>query len=122
MGQGAQDCRKLLLIEDEKDIREALREALEMEDYRVSTACNGQEAMEMLNKMEAPCVILLDLMMPVLDGWEFRRRQTLSPHSEIPVIVVSAAADKIATIDANEYIRKPIELDCLIKAIKKYCN
>jgi CheY-like chemotaxis protein len=70
-----------------------------------------------------PCVILLDLMMPVMDGWQFRREQVRSPElAEIPVIVVSAAGrDRIAEIDADAYLTKPVDLEQLLERVSHYC-
>src|SRR5690349_12155021 len=63
----------VLLVEDEEESRESLQEILELEGYHVVTAANGQEALDKMNKIE-PCVILLDLFMPVMDGWQFLER------------------------------------------------
>lgn len=67
------NCRSILIIEDEKAIRETFRLALEMEGYQVNEASNGKEGLEALSTMPRPCVILLDLMMPVMNGWAFIR-------------------------------------------------
>ena len=120
----SKNCKKIMIVEDDHDIREALREALEMEGYQVQMACNGQEGIEILAKTEAPCLILLDLMMPILDGWEFRKLQKKDDKiSAIPVVVISALADKASDlIDANVFIKKPVELDTLIKTVKMFCH
>jgi DNA-binding response OmpR family regulator len=116
--------RTVLLVEDEADIREAMRDALEMESYSVFAAANGQEALDILERICKPCVIILDLMMPVLDGWEFRKKQKEQAMSDtVPVVVVSAAgAERMKTIDAAAYMRKPIELRTLMDTVRKYCQ
>ncbi len=96
---------------------------LELEGYQVEVAANGRQALERLTAGMQPCVILLDLMMPVMDGWQFRREQVRSPElAEIPVIVVSAAGrDRIAEIDANAYLTKPVDLEQLLERVSHYC-
>ena len=96
---------------------------LELEGYQVEVAANGRQALERLTAGMHPCVILLDLMMPVMDGWQFRREQVRSPElAEIPVIVVSAAGrDRIAEIDANAYLTKPVDLEQLLERVSHYC-
>ena len=115
---------RILLIEDDADMRDALAVLLEYQGYRVTTACNGKEGLQCLKTMERPCLILLDLMMPVMDGWQFRRHQAASRElSQIPVIVVSAAGkDRIAEIDANAYLTKPLDLDQLLARVSEYCS
>src|SRR5262245_10967205 len=83
--------KSVLIIEDDVSIRATMREALELLGYEAQVAQNGREALEILSKDYRPCLILLDLMMPVMDGWEFRRAQEQDPRlKDIPVIVVSA--------------------------------
>jgi len=85
----------IVVIEDDEDLRETLRELLEMEGFQVSTACNGLEGLRLIERSSRPCLILLDLMMPVMDGWEFldTLRQNAAQLAQAPVAVVSAAAD-----------------------------
>src|SRR5437762_11749160 len=83
----------VLAVEDDFDLRDALVPILEYEGHRVVSAANGQEALERLQTMPPPSLILLDLMMPVMDGEEFRARQLRDPTlASIPVVVVSAHA------------------------------
>ena len=82
----------VFIVEDDGDTREMLGRFLELEGYRVETAANGKLALERLNSGVGACVILLDLMMPVMDGWQFRQAQIRDATlASIPVIVVSAA-------------------------------
>src|SRR5262245_15369306 len=87
---GAQRGR-VLVIEDDADTREAVSDFLEREGFEVEAVENGHLALESLRSRDAPRFILLDMMMPVMDGWSFRRQQRADPQlSSIPVIVVTA--------------------------------
>jgi CheY-like chemotaxis protein len=82
----------VMIVEDDRDTREMLGRFLELEGFDVRTAENGQKALEVLRSDGPTCVILLDLMMPVMNGWQFREAQASDPRfSQIPVIVVTAA-------------------------------
>lgn len=116
-------CRNILVVEDETSIRETLRYALEMEGYSVYTAANGQEGIDLLANIPKPCLILLDLMMPVMDGWGFVEaidKDTLLTN--IPVVVVTAFSDKLKTVKAWGVIRKPVDLDALCEVAKQWCS
>ena len=114
----------VFLVEDDSDTREMIERFLELEGFAVETAANGRQALDRLDEGAPACVILLDLMMPVMDGWEFRRRQINDATlSQIPVIVFSAAGrDRIGQIDANEYLSKPVDLDELLERVSRYCR
>jgi CheY-like chemotaxis protein len=112
----------VLIVEDDQDIRESLQELLKLEGYEVSTAINGQEAVKKLSSMKRPCLILLDLMMPVMNGWEFLAiRKNMDVIATIPVVVVSAVAEKNQASDVNEFVKKPVDLDSLVKVVSRYC-
>lgn len=117
---------EVMLVEDDLAIRETLRELLEDEGYRVESAGNGREALDRLRSGHPPRLILLDLMMPVMDGWEFRRAQRGDPAlSDIPVVVLSAdhpLADKVSGMAVAGYLAKPFELDALLATIRHYCR
>jgi CheY-like chemotaxis protein len=114
----------ILIVEDDADTRDMIGRFLELEGYAVETAANGRQALDRLDAGAHACVILLDLMMPVMDGWEFRRIQVShSTLSKIPVIVFSAAGrDRMSQIDANDYLSKPVDLDELLDRISRYCR
>lgn len=118
---------KVFIIEDDADIRDSLSELFEVEGYEVSSAANGQEALDKLaaNSSSLPDVILLDLMMPVKDGFEFRRAQLQVPQWEkIPVIVMSADANVRQKLEAAggpipPYLKKPVNLDDILNLVAK---
>lgn len=120
--QTRQDCRGVLVVEDDRDIRESLKLVLEMEGFHVAAATNGREALEMLERLDRPCVILLDLMMPVMNGWEFlHQMQTDTVIATIPVVVVSAIAEKAQAKPIAAYVKKPVDLNVLIQLVERYC-
>jgi CheY-like chemotaxis protein len=115
----------VLLVEDDPDIRESMRIVLEDVGYVVMTAANGKEALEWLERQTEPCLILLDLMMPVMSGGEFlafvRKQQNLAG---IPVVVVSAWPGEAARLrhQAQGFVRKPLALDSLLNTVAKFCS
>jgi CheY-like chemotaxis protein len=116
----------VMVVEDDYAIRETLRELLEEEGYRVTQASNGAEALARLRTMRAPRLILLDLMMPVMDGWEFRsaigRDEKLAG---IPVIILSAdhgLAQKVSGLAVQGYLPKPFELEDLLQTVERYAE
>jgi CheY-like chemotaxis protein len=114
----------VFIVEDDVDTREMLGRFLELEGYHVESAANGKLALERLDAGMPACVILLDLMMPVMDGWQFRREQARhAALADIPVIIVSAAGrDRIQQIDADAYLLKPVDLDELLAQVTQYCS
>jgi CheY-like chemotaxis protein len=115
----------VMIVEDDPDTREMLERFLQLEGFKVRTAANGQLALQSLQDDSALCVILLDLMMPVMNGWQFRREQTKDPKlSKIPVVVVTAAGprDDIPVIDADGWLSKPVDFDRLLATIAPLCN
>ena len=116
-------CKSILVIEDDAATRDVVTMVLEEEGYAVTGVANGQEALAHLRITEPPHLILLDLMMPVMNGWEFRQQQRQDPSLEaIPVVVVSAdgnAPQKAAAIGARDYLQKPIDLDALLAAVQR---
>jgi CheY-like chemotaxis protein len=113
----------VFIVEDDVDTREMIGRFLELEGYAVETAANGRQALDRLDAGTRACVILLDLMMPVMDGWEFRRRQAShAAFGKIPVIVFSAAGrERMRQIDANDYLAKPVDLDELLQRVSRFC-
>jgi CheY-like chemotaxis protein len=111
--------KRILVVEDDPITSGAVKMVLEWEDYSVDCVANGREALDRLRQSgEKPDLILLDLMMPVLDGQQFREEQKQDPAlSGIPVVVVSAA-DIASSVDASGIVRKPFQPDELLEAIR----
>lgn len=113
---------RVLVVEDDEDAREAMVALLQMKGYRAVPAGNGQEALDYLHKAPVPDLILLDLWMPVMDGWEFRHRQRLDPRlASVPVVVVTALSDR-TDVDADEIIIKPVDVEHLLSTVSHYCR
>jgi CheY-like chemotaxis protein len=110
----------VLVVEDHEDLRDMLAVLLETEGFEVLTAQNGAEALEQLRDRH-PSLILLDLMMPVMAGDEFRRRQLADPRlRDVPVICMTAAhdgADRAKRLRAVAFFQKPVDFDGLIGAV-----
>lgn len=122
-GTGQNISINILLIEDESDIRTILKDALEWEGYRVYTASNGKEGMEILRGMPAPSLILLDLMMPVMNGWEFANAlQTDRASRNVPIVALSAFSDPEKEIRVEGFIKKPVDLDLLLALVREHCG
>jgi two-component system chemotaxis response regulator CheY len=104
----------ILLVEDDIDVREALLEALRDKGYTVDAAVDGLQAMQVLRDGARPGVILLDLMMPRMDGVEFRKAQRADPAlADLPVVLLSADArmdEKARALKVQGAVRKPIDL------------
>ncbi|WP_206607061.1 MULTISPECIES: response regulator [Sandaracinus] len=111
----------VLYVEDDTDVRDVMASMLEREHYVVRTAGDGREALEMLRGGLQPDVILLDLMMPVMDGWEFRAAQLRDPKlAAIPTVLVSAVrplAGPARSLGAAGYLEKPFRRDDLLRAV-----
>jgi CheY-like chemotaxis protein len=98
---------------------------LETEGYAVQSAANGREALAHLRGRARPDLILLDLMMPVMSGWEFREAQKADPAlADIPVVIVSAASEvgqKAVALQAAGYLQKPVDADHLLVLVRRLC-
>jgi CheY-like chemotaxis protein len=116
----------VLIVDDDDDIRQAMIEVLEEHGLPAIGAANGSEALVKLREASAlPCVILLDLMMPLMDGAAFRDEQLKDPAlAAIPVVVVSAfkdAEEKARRLGAAAHLTKPLRLETLLEVVKTYC-
>jgi CheY-like chemotaxis protein len=113
----------VLVVEDDFDLRDALVPILEYEGHRVVSAANGREALDRLQAMPPPSLILLDLMMPVMNGEAFRAEQLRDPRlAAILVVVVSAhpaAEEQAARMGAIGCIKKPFDVDDLLAAVRR---
>ena len=109
----------MLVVDDDPDIRELLFTALEDEGFEVVPAGNGQEALAII-KTFRPDVIVLDLMMPVMDGWTFAHAYHERPGPHAPIVVLTAARDaeaRAVQIRADGYLGKPFDMDDLLRLV-----
>jgi len=126
MPRAVRYVRTVLVIEDDADMREIARATLDCAGYRVVLAANGEEGLQLLAH-QSPCVILLDLMMPVMDGLTFlaeRRRRGLARG--VPIVCVTAGGREIQkyalTLGACECLLKPPDFELLCERVRHYCN
>jgi CheY-like chemotaxis protein len=112
--------REVLIVDDDLDAREALAELLEYRGFSVGSAANGREALNYLRSSSQPRIIILDLMMPMMDGWEFLEHQSRDfALMEIPVIVLTATPPS-QPVRAKVVLQKPIQFDSLVKLLNQY--
>jgi len=122
------DCPSfVLVVDDDTDLRETLTEILLDNEYQVVGAANGQEALDFLRgARDRPCVILLDLMMPIMDGRTFRAELMKEPRlSGIPVIILSAHTNMdevLADMEVHAKLRKPVEIAPLLALVDRHCK
>lgn len=113
----------VLIVEDDPDTRETLLQLMQLKGLTVKSAENGQEAWDLLAAGERPCLILMDLMMPVLSGWELRERMLADEElRKLPVVILSATADSASTLGAVAVLSKPVEFDELERLVLRYCR
>jgi CheY-like chemotaxis protein len=116
----------ILLVEDDVSTRVAMALVLEFEGYQVVAVENGQQALDHLRRAAPPCVILLDLMMPLLDGWGFRDQQQRDPAlAAIPLIVLSgdgSVKHTAAFQEAAGFLQKPVDIDKLLASVRRHCQ
>jgi two-component system response regulator MprA len=115
----------VLLVEDDEDVREGLRAVLKSQGFDVECASDGVEALRILWRGFTPSLILLDVMLPRVDGYVFRNLQRANARwADIPVIVVSALSDlpdRVEMLRPHAWFRKPFDVDALTAAIARYC-
>jgi len=126
-GSAEPESLTVLVIDDERSIVDALSELFESEGYSVVTATDGIEALEQLGAGLRPCLIVLDLMMPRMDGWDFRHAQMMFPDlKDIPVIVLTAAGFSESSVKAQfgdvGFVSKPFAPDTLLRVVRESCG
>lgn len=119
----SEKIKTILVVEDDFSIRETIAEALESEGYGVAVAVNGAEGLQRMRELPKPCLVLLDMMMPLMGGREFLDAILTDAHlAPIPVLVVSAIADSQNTRGAAGFIKKPPDLDLLLKMVEQFTS
>jgi CheY-like chemotaxis protein len=117
------ESHPVLIIEDEECIRENFQLLLELEGYSVLTAGNGKEGLDQLRKTTSPCLILLDLMMPVMNGQEFLKAKAAEESlASIPVCVLSGAGTQPELPGIVAFLSKPVDFSRLLDLIRDYCG
>jgi CheY-like chemotaxis protein len=111
----------VLVIEDESDLREMMREALELNGYAVVTAVDGQDALDKISGIENLGLVILDLLMPVMNGWDFvERMRQRDELASVPVVVHSSAPSP-AIPGVTRILQKPLLFERLISVVSEYC-
>lgn len=117
------NCHSILVVEDDEDIRNALTDLLEDEGYHTESAVNGKDALKILGEIPRPCLVLLDMMMPIMNGRQFldevMKDSKLAP---IPILIVSAIADKTNIEGSIGFLKKPIDIDVVLNVVSQYCS
>ena len=114
--------QRILVVDDDHAIRDVVAEILQMSDYEVDKASNGAEALALV-RTRPPAAMLLDLMMPVMDGWEFMRQCRGVPGcAPLPVAIMSAARNArvhVAELGAQAFLEKPFEIEALVQTVEQ---
>ena len=105
----------MLVVDDDEDLRDSVAYVLRDEGYEVQTAANGKEALALLDTMPPPSVVLLDLMMPVMNGW--RTLEAIRERGHAPPVVVVSASVPPSPDGATAYLRKPLDVDTLLAQV-----
>jgi CheY-like chemotaxis protein len=114
---------RILVVDDDDDTRKCVAAVLEGEGYAATMARNGREALDALQRGAQPDLVLLDLMMPVMNGWDLLAAMERAPNlAALPVVLFTAAGDPIVQTDVKRpTLRKPIDLDLLLEVVEKVC-
>ena len=114
----------ILVVEDDHDIRVSVRMVLEDEGYQVLTVTNGRMALDLLDRVsDEPCLILLDLMLPVMDGWHFAAHLREHPRfAGIPIVIMSAYETPPPPAGAVGFVKKPVDTEALLHLVSLHCE
>lgn len=118
----ARKRKTILVVDDDRELRAMVSLMLERAGYKVRTARNGREALEEVSRV-MPDLIILDMQMPVMTGWEFARHFHSSFDSRAPIVVLTAsetAHERGAEVGAREWIRKPFDVPTLLSAVRSH--
>jgi len=124
--EAARHWHEILVVEDEHDVRDAISHLLHFKTFTVKSAPDGQQAIAQLRDGYRPCLILLDLSMPGMDGVAFRNEQQAgADYASIPVVVVSGRADGqgiAESVGACGFLKKPVRIPTLLDALERHCS
>jgi CheY-like chemotaxis protein len=113
----------VLLVDDDEDLRDSIGDLLRQKGYVVETAEDGSAALATLARTAAPCIVLLDLVMPGMDGWKFLAVVQADPTmSSIPIVIASAHAATHPPIGIAGVLHKPFDLDELFDVVARHCG
>lgn len=113
----------VLLVDDDDDLRDSIADLLRHRGYRVMTAGDGRAALDLIARSAMPCVVLLDLVMPGMDGWSFLGVIRADPVlASIPIVIASAHAATHGPIGTNEVLHKPFDLAELFSLVERHCG
>lgn len=117
------DCKNILVIDDDPAICQTMKDVLEIHGYHVVTAKDGKDGIKALTSMASlPCIVLLDLMMPGMNGWGFLDYHKSKPeYASVPVIICSAYEASAKSIGTSPVLIKPVQLSSLLGAVKAFC-
>jgi CheY-like chemotaxis protein len=119
-------CRSILVVDDDPDVRDAVASVLVDEGYGVTGVGSGREALQHLQQHMRPSLILLDMMMPEMDGWLLRQELKKSPElASIPIVILSGhgdVRDAALALGAVDYLRKPLHIESLLEIAERYCR
>ena len=114
--------RIVLIVDDDASLREVLQEALELEHHLAAVASDGVAALRWLRQHGIPCLILLDLMMPTMNGWEVVDELVKDDRlAQVPIVIITAFGKDLGNAAGLPVLRKPIELDDLLRVVDSYC-
>jgi CheY-like chemotaxis protein len=116
--------KTVLVVDDDDELRETVCEILEDEGYKAARARNGAEGLDLLRGTLKPSLILLDLMMPIMNGWQFREAQLRDPRLQHIAVVVMTASRNLDDnpVEADEVLFKPLNLEALVATVQRYCG
>jgi two-component system chemotaxis response regulator CheY len=114
--------RRVLVVDDDRVIRQCIAETLKEEGYEAATAVNGADALDLIRGGWSPDLVVLDMRMPVLDGWGFAREYRAMPGPHAPILVVTAAHDsleRLVELHAEDVLPKPFDLEQLVRSVRR---
>lgn len=119
---GSNEQRQILIVDDDQGIRDTLCLALELEGFQAAVAEHGEVALDYLKSHSKPNLVLLDLMMPVMNGWDFVQKVRDIPDlSNLPIVVVTAFGARAKGLAVQGHLEKPVELEALLSTVKRFC-